>query len=76
VGALRVMNNPSAQPPLQPSPEVPEEGESKSAKIAPSLDDQITGLPLLHTWCAVYIVVAIIFVVWVLLLSALQRMYS
>jgi hypothetical protein len=42
----------------------------------PAIDDQVTGLPLLHTWRAVYIFVAIVFVVWVVLLSTLQRMYS
>jgi len=45
-------------------------------KAVSGVDDQVTGLPFLHTWRAVYIFVAIIFVVWVVLLSTLQRMYS
>lgn len=35
-----------------------------------------TGLPLLHTWRAVYIFVAGSFVFWVALLIVLTEMYS
>ena len=40
------------------------------------VDDRTTSLPLLHSWSSVYVFVAGAFVVWVVLLTALQRMFS
>lgn len=39
-------------------------------------DDNATALPLVGSWRWVYILVAASFVLWVLLLILLQRMYS
>ena len=36
----------------------------------------LTGLPLLHSWRTVYIVVMATFVLWVVLMTVLQRMFS
>jgi hypothetical protein len=38
--------------------------------------DRLTSLPLLHSWRSDYVFVAGAFVVWVVLLIALQRMFS
>ena len=38
-------------------------------------DDQSTGFPALRTWRAVYLVVLLIFVTWVVLLTALSRAF-
>jgi hypothetical protein len=38
--------------------------------------DQATGVPLLSTWRAIYIVVTIIFVFWVGLLAILSRAFQ
>jgi hypothetical protein len=43
---------------------------------APLPDDETTDLPGLRTWPAVYGVVAIVFIVYVGLLTALTRMFS
>lgn len=39
-------------------------------------DDEVTGLPALGSWRAVYAFVVIIFVVYVALLSVLQRVFA
>jgi len=43
--------------------------------IAGAGDDQITSLPLLRTWRSVYILVAIVFVVWVVLCRAAEDVF-
>ena len=45
-------------------------------KPAPPVDDDATGLPGLRSWRAVYVVVAGIFVGWVVLLTVLTKLYS
>lgn len=40
------------------------------------VEDDSTRLPLLHTWPAVYGFVAVIFVLWVSLLTLLARAFS
>jgi hypothetical protein len=40
------------------------------------VDDRSTGLPVLRTWRAVYVFVVIAFITWVVLLTALQRVFS
>jgi hypothetical protein len=42
----------------------------------PDSDDELTGLPVLRTWCSVYFFVFVCFVLSVLLLLALTRIYS
>ena len=39
-------------------------------------EDEGTGLPLVRTWRGVYLLVLAIFVVWVLLLTALSRAFT
>ena len=41
-----------------------------------AVNDRITSLPLLHSWRSVYLFVTGAFVVWVVLLTALQRMFQ
>jgi len=38
-------------------------------------DDQSTGFPALRSWRAVYLAVVVIFVIWVVLLTALSRAF-
>ena len=38
-------------------------------------DDEGTGLPGLRTWCGVYLFVAIVFVAWVVVLTALDWVF-
>jgi len=45
-------------------------------KPPPPVDDNDPGLPGLRTWRAVYVVVAGIFVAWVVLLAGLTEYYS
>jgi hypothetical protein len=40
------------------------------------VDDETTGLPGLRTWRQVYVAVAITFILWVVLLSVLSRVFS
>lgn len=42
----------------------------------PAVDDATTGVPGLRTWRAVYVVVATIFVVWIVLLTILTESFS
>lgn len=42
----------------------------------PEREPESTGLPLLKTWRAVYLVVLGAFVLWVGLLALLSRLYS
>jgi hypothetical protein len=56
--------------PNQPIPGHPPTDPSTSS------DDRSTSLPLLHSWRSVYLFVVAAFVVWVALLTALQRMFS
>ena len=49
--------------------------DAAGAPPAP-VDDRVTGLPLLRTWRAVYIFVVVAFVIWVALLTALERVFS
>ena len=41
-----------------------------------SANDETTGLPRLRTWRSVYLFVLAIFIIWVVLLSALSRVFS
>ena len=41
----------------------------------PPADDEVTGLPALRSWRAVYAFVATIFAVWVVLLTVLSRAF-
>ena len=51
--------------------------EAESAGPPPGpIDDRATGLPLLHTWRAVYVFVVVAFITWVALLTALERVFS
>ena len=43
---------------------------------AAAVDDDVTGLPALRTWGAVYLFVAAVFVVYVVLLAALSRAFA
>jgi len=45
-------------------------------KPPPPADDEATGLPGLRRWRSVYLVVAGIFLVWVVLLAVLTESYS
>lgn len=38
-------------------------------------DDQSTGFPALRTWRSVYLAVVSIFIIWVVLLTALSRAF-
>ncbi len=40
------------------------------------MDDESTSLPGLRTWPAVYLVVVGVFVLWLVLLTALTRAFS
>jgi hypothetical protein len=42
----------------------------------PESDDRSTGLPLLRNWPAVYWFVLVVFVLYVVLLTALSRVFS
>ena len=54
-----------------------ERSEDGSAGTSPArVDDRATGLPVLRTWRAVYAFVVIAFVTWVVLLTALGRVFS
>ena len=54
-----------------------ERSEDASAGIPPApVDDRATGLPLLRTWRSVYVFVVVAFVTWVVLLTALERVFS
>jgi hypothetical protein len=44
--------------------------------LSPDNNDEITGLPGLRSWRAVYWVVIGIFVLWVGLLTVLTKLYS
>ncbi len=44
--------------------------------LLPPADDEATGLPGLRRWRSVYLVVAGIFVTWVMLLTVLTKLYS
>jgi hypothetical protein len=48
--------------------------DAKSSQ--PPGDDESTGLPALPSWRVVYTLVAVIFVVYVVLLRLLMRVYS
>ena len=41
-----------------------------------AVDDDVTGLPGLRTWRAVYLFVVAVFVVYVVLLTALSRAFA
>ena len=43
---------------------------------SPPVDDEVTGLPGLRSWRAVYLFVLGCFVLWVVLLAALTRFFS
>jgi hypothetical protein len=45
-------------------------------KPAPLPDDSATGLPVLRTWPRVYLFVLAVFIVWVVLLTALTMTFS
>jgi hypothetical protein len=47
-----------------------------SATDENSTEDQSTGLPGLRSWSAVYLVVAVVFIVWVSLLVTLKNLFS
>jgi len=54
-----------------------ERSEDGSAGASPApVDDRVTGLPFLRTWRAVYVFVVVAFVTWVVLLTALERVFS
>ncbi len=42
----------------------------------PAADDATTGVPGLRTWRAVYVVVAMVFVLWIVLLTILTESFS
>jgi hypothetical protein len=42
----------------------------------PSSEDEGTGLPFFSTWRAVYVFVFAVFILYVVLLTALSRMFS
>ena len=46
------------------------------ASASTSQDDDITGLPALSTWPKVYIFVTSVFLVYVVLLSALHQVFA
>ncbi len=54
------------------------DGPAHPGARAPAVEppDEATGLPWLRTWPAVYALVLICFVTWVVLLAVLERSYS
>lgn len=47
-----------------------------STDISPlAADDQSTGFPALRSWRSIYLAVVSIFVIWVVLLTALSRAF-
>ncbi len=52
------------------------EGNITPAGMPPDGKDELTGLPGLRTWPAVYALVLATFALWVGLLIALSRMFS
>jgi hypothetical protein len=44
--------------------------------MTPAPDDETTGLPGLRTWRQVYVAVFAVFVLWVVLLAALDRLFA
>ena len=44
--------------------------------MKPPVDDETTGLPGLRTWRQVYVAVFVTFVLWVVLLAVLGRVFS
>ena len=58
------------------SQDVPTTRESHAAPDAVVVDDDVTGLPGLRTWRAVYGLVVAVFIAYVLLLTALSRAFS
>lgn len=54
----------------------PPEANISSAEASPNDRDELTGLPMLHTWRSVYLFVFGCFVLSVLLLLALTVIYS
>ena len=53
----------------------PPEGNSSAPPPVPPVDDATTGLPVLRTWRAVYTCVGVIFLLWLVLLTALTRLF-
>lgn len=60
---------------MNPDPNAPHLSAS-DASSSTSSEDDITGLPALSSWRAVYIFVTVVFVVYVVLLSALHRVFA
>ncbi|HYO08571.1 MAG TPA: hypothetical protein VER17_06325 [Tepidisphaeraceae bacterium] len=57
----------------------PPQSQSQSQSTSPQvemIDDQVTGLPGLRTWGAVYLFVVAVFVLYVVLLAALSRAFA
>jgi hypothetical protein len=52
---------------MMPTPDSEQSGETES---------ETTGFPGLRTWRGIYLLVTIVFVVWVALLTALERIFS
>ena len=46
------------------------------ADAGAAVDDDVTGLPALRSWTAVYVFVVAIFVAYVILLTALSRAFA
>jgi hypothetical protein len=60
---------------MKPAAPLPQPGDSSSPAMG-AVDDATTGLPGLRTWTGVYLFVLGVFVVWVMLLTALTLMFS
>jgi hypothetical protein len=50
--------------------------DQDAAPASTSTEDDITGLPALGSWRAVYVFVTVVFLVYVVLLGALSRVYA
>ena len=47
-----------------------------SAESESSSESEVTGFPGLRSWASVYLLVVAVFVLWVVLLVALERAFS
>ena len=58
------------------SPREPARQEPRPTQPSPDPEGLETGLPGLRTWRAVYVFVLVLFAVYIVLLVALERMFS
>jgi hypothetical protein len=54
----------------------PNEPSADSQHASPAIDEENTGLASLRTWNSLYIFVVAVFILWVVLLQLLTRIFS